>query len=552
MDLTLRPNEALVWRWGHVTPVKYHGDSPPKFSERICNGLWEYRPDFSGPHWRKGAASMKSIEERPDGLAAKAGQTGTITWAMTAPYIFVGGRLDIDGTGARFAISWDGKSWEECGADLDRHFPPQGTARYAYQLRCTLSGEARLKRLGIINDLQMAPLSLPEMTVGKNSFAYTDQSSGERRVRITHEWVERSTSKPPAAPLEPAFPRDGGETDGTDIVFEWQPAIDPDGDAIADYHFELSSRPDMKWPLSMSFAKLISRTANAGKPQYTLAAPGQLNPDREYYWHVRAQDNKGVWGAWSRTWKFTPRGPAMPIDVTIDHDGEQSTGLLHWKPNPQGRRPVAYRIYASDEKGFSASDEPYRATAGVSKDLPSPFPGNFLAETDATEMLVIGPGARLPGANRAFYRVVAVDRSGKRSGPSEYAEAPRPVIFSAAPQKVKKGAEYAYDVAVIRSLGDLRTRVVEGRETMSFWDIEKPRFRLERGPKWLAIDEATGRIRGKAEGPGRVEVVVTVTLERPEYRLREDDLKWGVEKVISSGTERVGTSKQSFAIDVDP
>jgi hypothetical protein len=389
------------------------------------------------------------------------------------------------------------------------------------------------------------------MAVGKNSFAYTDQSAGERRVRITHEWVERSASKPPGAPPEPVSPRDGGESDGTDLVFEWKPALDPDGDAIADYHFELSSRPDMKWPLSMSFAKLIARTADAGKAQYTLAAPGQLNPDREYYWHVRAQDNKGIWGPWSRTWKFTPRGPAVPLDVAIEYDENRNSGLLRWTANPQGRRPVSYRIYASDEKGFSASDEPCRVTTGISKDLPSPFPANFLAETDATEMRVIGPGA-MPGANKAFYRVVAVDRAGKRSGPSEYAEAPRPVIFSAPPGKAKKGADYAYDVAVIRSLGDLRTRVVDGRETMSFWNIEKPRFRLERGPKWLQIDEATGRMRGKAEGAGPVDVTVAVTLERPEYRLREDDLKWGVEKVVSSGTERVGPSRQSFVIDVEP
>ena len=65
----------------------------------------------------------------------------------------------------------------------------------------------------------------------------------------------------------------------------------------------------MKWPLSMSFAKLISRTSDAGSARYTLKAPGELNPDREYYWHVRAKDAQGVWGPWSKTWRFTPRGP---------------------------------------------------------------------------------------------------------------------------------------------------------------------------------------------------------------------------------------------------
>jgi hypothetical protein len=552
MNMTLRPNEALVWRWGHATPVKYHGSSPPKFPDRICNGLWEYRPDFSRPLWKKGANSVKGVQERPDGLAGEAGGSGTIVWIMAAPYVFVGGRLDIDGTDANFAISWDGKTWEECTADLNRHFPPQGKARYWYLLRCQLSDAARLRRLTIINDLQMAPLSLPGMEIGKNVFDYTDESREGREVRITHEWVERSASKPPAAPVEPIEPPDGGEAEGTTVTFRWKPAVDPDGDAVTDYHFELSSRPDMKWPLSMTFAKLLSRTPDAGKAQYTLASPGQLNPDREYYWHVRAQDAKGVWGPWSKTWSFTPRGPAEPLDVTIDYDGDNNSGILRWTPNPQGRRPVAYRIYASDEKGFTASDEPYRVTTGVSKELPPQFPANFVVETRAAEIPVIGPGVELAGANKAFYRVVAVDPAGNRSGPSDYAEARRAIIFSRPVVKGKAGTGYAYQVAVIRSLGDLRTRVVEGRETMNFWDIERPRFRLERGPEWLKVDEATGRLTGKPADGGPVDVVVSVTLERPLRRLNEDDLKWGREQVVSSGTEKVGSAQQKFVIDVEP
>lgn len=552
MNMKLRPHEALVWRWGHVSPVKYHGNSQPKFPDRICNGLWEYRPDFSSTAWRKGATSVEGIRETPDGLAAEAGGAGTIVWTVTSPYVFVGGRLEIDGDGAEFAISHDGKSWNECTADIDRHFLPQGAARYTYQLRCRLSRDARLKRLAIINDVQMAPLSLPEMAIGKNSFAYTDQSVGERKVRITHEWVERSASQPPAAPSEPIEPRDTGEAQGTGIVFRWKPAVDADGDAIADYHFELSARPDMKWPLSMSFAKLISRTADAGKPQYTLAAPGQLNPDREYYWHVRAQDSKGVWGSWSKTWTFTPRGPAAPLDVAIEYDGKRNEGILRWKPNPRGRRPAWYRIYASDEKGFSASDEPYRVTTGISKELPSTFPANFVTEIRQTEARVLGPFVSLAGMNKAFYRVVAVDEWGQRSGASDYAEAPRPVIFSQPLAKAKAGADYETAFSVVRSLGDLRMQVIEGRETMNFWDIERPRYRLEKGPEWLKLDETTGRLSGKPGTAERAEVIVAVTLERPARRLNEDDLKWGREKIVSLGTEAVGPTKQTFVIEVEP
>ena len=31
MNMTLRPGEALCWRWGHVSPIKYHGQSQPRY-----------------------------------------------------------------------------------------------------------------------------------------------------------------------------------------------------------------------------------------------------------------------------------------------------------------------------------------------------------------------------------------------------------------------------------------------------------------------------------------------------------------------------------------
>lgn len=548
MNMTLRPGESLTWRWGHLNPVKYHGGSQPRFPDRVCNGLWEYRPDFTTETWRQGA-TVKGIRAISEGLTPEPDQTGTITWTMRSPYVFVGGKLETEGNDVKFEISWDGKAWNALD-DLDTQFPPQGTARYTYQLRCLLSGDARLKRLAILNDLQMAPLTLPGMQIGKNSFVYTDQSPNDGKVKITHEWVERSASRPPAAPTKAVFPGDGDHTNGTDFVFQWPPAVDPDGDAIADYHFELSPHRDMRQPLSMSFAKLISRTADAGKPQFTLSEPGQLNPDSEYFWRVRAQDRRGVWGPWSKTWKFTPRAPGVPLDVTLAIDGSQ--GVLRWKPNPHGQVPVAYRIYASDEKGFSVGDKPYNVSTGTSRDLPAEFPANFVAETATTELPVVGATITLPGANKAFYRVVAVDAQGKRSGPSDYAAAPRPYIHSPASLTVTKGKEFQHAVSTIRSLGDLRMRMVSGKETTSFWDIEKPRYRIESGPNWLKIDGTTGRLTGNPDRAGKADVVIAVTLERELRRLDGESLKWGVEKVVSSGTESVGSSKQTLVIDVQP
>jgi hypothetical protein len=344
-------------------------------------------------------------------------------------------------------------------------------------------------------------------------------------------------------------PVEGGRTESTDVVFEWRPPQDPDGDRVADYHFELSDRADMAWPLSSNFSKLVSNTADRGKPRYSVPYAGLLTPGREYYWRVRARNEKGVWGPWSKTWSFTPSGPAEPVEVSLESaKGSDDKTVLRWKPNPVGRKPIKYRIYGSDEKGFSVSDEPYRRNVGQSKDLPALAPSNFVAETSNTELVVLGAGVDLPNANRAFYRVVAVDDKGKRSGSSDYASAARPFIYSKPPEGAVAGKEYRYQVAAVRSLGDLRLRVIEGKETASFWDVEKARFALVEGPAWLRIDENTGVLRGVPTAAGNADVVVKVTLERSIRRLDEGRLSWGQEQVKETVTEQVGSATQRFRI----
>jgi len=164
--------------------------------------------------------------------------------------------------------------------------------------------------------------------------------------------------------------------------------------------------------------------------------------------------------------------------------------------------------------------------------------------------MVLGGDTGLPAANKTYYRVVAVDGQGKRSGPSDYAVAPRPVIYSRPVVTAQVGAEYHYQVLVNRSLGDLSSRMAGDQQTSGYFDIEKPRFTLTQGPAWLRIDEATGVLSGTPDVPGSADVIVTAAIDRQVRKLDEAVLRWGNEKILSVDTERVGVATQRFVIDV--
>jgi hypothetical protein len=290
------------------------------------------------------------------------------------------------------------------------------------------------------------------------------------------------------------------------------------------------------------------------KPQYTLSQPGLLTPDRRYYWHVRAMNDVGVWDPWSKTWAFIPRGPDYPFNVTLDYDASKGTGTLRWTANSTGRKPAKYRVYGSDEKGLTIADNPCQGTVGITTEEMAAwnpwFPANFIAETSATELPVMGCNVASPVANKTYYRVMAMDEQGKRSGPSDYATAPRPVIYSAPSVAAHVGAPYRYIVSVNRSLGDLSARMNDNDQVSGYFDIEKPKFILARGPAWLKVDEHTGVLSGTPDAAGKDEVEVKAVIDRELRNLDEKALSWGNEKILSTNIEQVGGASQDFTIQV--
>ncbi len=561
MDLTLRPNEWIEWRWDHVgkqysggaklepgqtRPKDGEGDLRawgPGAYDRLCNGRMGYAPDLRSPVARRGVLAQEGVSWEPAGPAAALHPAtilypGSVTWAIRSPYALVGGKVTLSyrrapGGSLSLEVSADGNEWHpvwtagdasgEAVITLDPYLSPPRRLHFQYLARLSLAskqapGDTGIDAITFDTDVQMAPLHLPELEVGTNRVLYRDETVGERRVRITHEWIERTTMRPPAAPRGPLFPRQAATVDGTRFAFSWKPPAGTDD--IADYHFQLSGRRDFRWPLSPNFDRLVSRTPDKGKAQWTIPYAGLLNPDQVYFWRVRAQNAQGVWGPWSAAWSFRCKAPGVPLKVTAHPDEASGTVRLTWSANPRGTRPVRYKVYASDEQGFTASDDEYLRNmgrgfcstmaeyTGRQDQPPAKTPGNLLGETAACELVVAGPQAAGPNANRSFYRVVAVDAQGLASGPSDFAEAPRPFFVTRPATEARAGASYLYQAASLASIGHLTCPT---SYTAGFWQKERLTFSLPQAPEWLKVNSETGEVSGTPPAGGEYPVTLRVT-----------------------------------------
>ncbi len=282
----------------------------------------------------------------------------------------------------------------------------------------------------------------------------------------------------------------------------------------------------MRWPLSPNFEKLISNTESRGKPEWKIPYLGLLNPNTPYFWRVRALDATGTWGPWSKTFHFQLQAPGVPLQVRL----EPSDGgglVLKWQANPQGEPPVAYKVYGSDEKGFTASDEEYLVNMGRGfvrdmehfqnkpSDAPdagmAKTPANLIGKVETTSLPVVGADPTSPNTNKAYYRVVALDAAGRPSGPSDYAEVPRPRVFTDPPITAKTGQSYHYQPGVIRSLGDFQCRrSPTSSYNGAFWDREQYTFTPVSLPEGLSIDSTTGLISGQPAKSGTFDVKFTL------------------------------------------
>ena len=160
--------------------------------------------------------------------------------------------------------------------------------------------QSGLDALEVVTDIQVSAYSLPALSKGRNIIRYRDETPGEHKVKITHIWREREDNTPPTIPDGPLFPADGEPIKTLAPVFKWQKVSDHDkGDEITNHCILISFDPQCRWPV----ATALYKKTQSGKSEWQLP-DGWLNRDTTYYWKVKAQDSRGIWGKWSGIYRF--------------------------------------------------------------------------------------------------------------------------------------------------------------------------------------------------------------------------------------------------------
>jgi hypothetical protein len=164
--------------------------------------------------------------------------------------------------------------------------------------------QSGLESVELVTDIQVSAYSLPALSKGRNVIRYRDETPGEHRVKITHIWRERNDNAPPAIPDDPVFPKHGSAISTLAPNFKWQNAADPDpDDKIHNHCILISFDPMCRWPI----ATALYKETGSGNAEWQLPG-GWLNRDTSYYWKVKAQDSRGLWGEWSNVYRFqTPK-----------------------------------------------------------------------------------------------------------------------------------------------------------------------------------------------------------------------------------------------------
>lgn len=336
MSMTLRPEERLVRWWKPVRGRFYGRDKNPEVPMKYANGQLIWEPDLGrvdvrnyldlspvsniATRMQDGHNPAIHIARIQDGVFYN--RPARFGIPIRSPYPVVGGhvwcafvkegssrldqiRMTFDGQDFLFDYgnrAGSRKAEVELDCSMIRHEPVyEGSVDFA--LRGNLNSkpptQAGVEAFRVAADLQVAPLSLPALRLGKNIVRYWDNSPGSRRVRITHRWREITGHRPPGNGMVAVAPADDGEVATLEPTLKWTPP-GPHGAPPADYQVMVSPERDCRWPVSPT----LYQNVGSARPEWKVPATF-LNRATTYYWKVRARNREGDIGPWSRAFAFT-------------------------------------------------------------------------------------------------------------------------------------------------------------------------------------------------------------------------------------------------------
>jgi|GEM_PF-5795296 hypothetical protein len=340
------------------------------------------------------------------------------------------------------------------------------------------------------------------LQAGENALVYSDGSSN-RSIKISAE-ARQEHAVVPRFPAGNFYPSGDARTPEAKLQFVWPEAA---GDSVAGYHIQISAFPDMRYPLSPTFDRLVKTEQmkiGGGKVGFRLPWHGMLPVRKKLYWRVRPYNSDLLAGDWSKTASFEVFGPGAPEQVKVTE--QEGKIVLSWKTASYGTTPVRYELHASDLEGFIPVNKPHRIL-GLSDDNTNKrcwndacatawpvVPSTFVASTRETSIVLIPSDSKNPNKRLgAHWRVIAVDAQGSRSCPSPQGFLRTPILVPPERIVVPPG-KVSYRVPVVSTLGRVW---IEKDYDMGLWSKPQITFSLGPGaPQDWEIDRTRGVIKG--------------------------------------------------------
>jgi len=178
-------------------------------------------------------------------------------------------------------------------------------------------------------------------------------------VRITHQWVERSASQPPSAPPAAIYPPDGGQANARTSCFgglrgrsRWRrnPRLSLRLVEACGHRFRCPCASTSSCP-NGDAVKEKDGGDRSGLSAVHLPNRACLHLTAVFLAR-RAKTQKGVWDRGARPGVSLPHA-LRSLECYVGLRPRERHGHSPLTPNPSATARAKYRVYGSDEKGFT-------------------------------------------------------------------------------------------------------------------------------------------------------------------------------------------------------